>query len=1018
MKKKWWTRFDRGIEVLLAVSLFMTQTAVPAFPVAAETSIITEQIEEVQINEGISASGEDDTLIVEPSGDQTDIIVDGDVPEGGDDLVISEVEEILIEPDNAEPETVFETETADSEVPDLSGADLMVESMEEMTYALGLEDRAGSIEEHPVNFYYSYINGGTVVTDVNGNPVRNQALLGHGEHNAVTLDLTASSQLGSGEGRGMFFEMDLPYLYYDDNGALRITHNVLDVPSDQLPENNPNAMYVGARISPPEGWEEDIDSDTVYYGKNRFHASDISITDAKSITLRAQIFLVGKIPENTEMTIWLGGGYDVYVDANGKEGNDYYFEPGAKDEYIYHLICSNLQWNPAIKAVTPKNVKWDRYNYLVYKATVENTSTDDASHIKEVDPLSVKLPSCEDDSTGWGVRTEDIMRWRYNPDGEPTENTDYSDLAKEESYIGIPGNGGALIYDVTGISDETLAKLDLSSFDNIVNDEGQKLEPLPYHFTSDCRVSFPTGEHAIHMNEKLEYYFAIPLGTDTQETIISAQLLANVKFGANYGWTKFATDLTNGFVPPEIGATHNHYLLDGDGNKIREKTVAIGSKVDHHLSGFGNTSNVPVFNFSATEALDEHFIYDGVSILMNHEEDESVALTDWLRENGTAEFEFTITDAQGKKTTKFVPLGAFSPDADRTTSTCTAWSMDAQPVKDYIAANTSKTQSCTFTNRVRIRFKDRISANTAFDGEIIVTGLANESRTYTNNLGTYYENWTWLPNEEDYLKTGHDLPTIPVKIVAAAATPTVVTDVFHNEDGKLVYNDPLSVPVNTPGVGFRYRLYNDSISTLIPGVFKSGDLAKGTIDEPEGLIVEHVVLSAKLLADSIPESITFQTLFGEKVVIDGDEFAALLAGAMAASQDLVFSSELWEEYGALHDFKVVFKSFSENTKLDADRCIKVDGQVNVVKTQKPVGVFSTDYENPDLNRESKDEAVMNVTSIQPVLTGYSYQDDTKSAINTANSTQAQQKVNSLTVPNKQEHTGYEFELTNKAVASV
>ena len=30
MKKKWWTRFDRGIEVLLAVSLFMTQTAVPA----------------------------------------------------------------------------------------------------------------------------------------------------------------------------------------------------------------------------------------------------------------------------------------------------------------------------------------------------------------------------------------------------------------------------------------------------------------------------------------------------------------------------------------------------------------------------------------------------------------------------------------------------------------------------------------------------------------------------------------------------------------------------------------------------------------------------------------------------------------------------------------------------------------------------------------------------------------------------------------------------------------------------
>lgn len=303
MKKKWWTRFDRGIEVLLAVSLFMTQTAVPAFPVAAETSIITEQIEEVQINEGISASGEDDTLIVEPSGDQTDIIVDGDVPEGGDDLVISEVEEILIEPDNAEPETVFETETADSEVPDLSGADLMVESMEEMTYALGLEDRAGSIEEHPVNFYYSYINGGTVVTDVNGNPVRNQALLGHGEHNAVTLDLTASSQLGSGEGRGMFFEMDLPYLYYDDNGALRITHNVLDVPSDQLPENNPNAMYVGARISPPEGWEEDIDSDTVYYGKNRFHASDISITDAKSITLRAQIFLVGKIPENTEMTI-------------------------------------------------------------------------------------------------------------------------------------------------------------------------------------------------------------------------------------------------------------------------------------------------------------------------------------------------------------------------------------------------------------------------------------------------------------------------------------------------------------------------------------------------------------------------------------------------------------------------------------------------------------------------------------------------------------------------------------------
>ena len=59
------------------------------------------------------------------------------------------------------------------------------------------------------------------------------------------------------------------------------------------------------------------------------------------------------------------------------------------------------------------------------------------------------------------------MKWIHNPDGAPIENNSFTNQDRENDFVGVPGDGGVLIYDVTNIDEDELAEWDIESFSNV-----------------------------------------------------------------------------------------------------------------------------------------------------------------------------------------------------------------------------------------------------------------------------------------------------------------------------------------------------------------------------------------------------------------------------------------------------------------------------------------------------------------------------------------------------------------------
>lgn len=94
------------------------------------------------------------------------------------------------------------------------------------------------------------------------------------------------------------------------------------------------------------------------------------------------------------------------------------------------------------------SVLWDKYNYLVYKVKVSNQSEDAGSMI---DRYTLILSTQSELTSGGkgGVLEQDMMQWEYQQGSDPIKNEDITDEARKKTFVGVPNQGGALIYDVT-----------------------------------------------------------------------------------------------------------------------------------------------------------------------------------------------------------------------------------------------------------------------------------------------------------------------------------------------------------------------------------------------------------------------------------------------------------------------------------------------------------------------------------------------------------------------------------------
>lgn len=815
-----------------------------------------------------------------------------------------------------------------------------------------------------VHFVMEHFSGGITPTDSEGKPQSNTSLVSRGKGHGVIVNLVIDPDFTIGSAHGLHYDIQLPYFYYKE-GVLVETLDEKDVPSDQKDENGKPLMGVGALVIEDKG--ADISNGEELYGQCTIEGSQMVLEAGNPLYVQVELFFYGDVPENAAATVSLGGGYEKYEDEDMDQHTiQFQTPPGSTSKAKYNLICSNLQWDTRITQVTPVNVLWDKYNYLVYRVEVENMSEEDGSYFNAFG-FGLKVPTDEDESA-YGLLKKEAMKWLYNPDGDPIENNSFTNQDRENDFVGVPGQGGVLIYDVTDIDEEELATWDLEKFSNT-----SQYEELPYVYTSNSMVSIRNDDAQVHRGQKKSYYFAIPMATNIPNYAISSlytKLYTTIYFGTGnaYSWSK-PTTVTGKFDAPQEGVTHNKYVEE-NGKQVKKKTVPIGSNVNYYLDDFENTGNIPVFNSYVVDTLPDKFDLSKVSIELNiHDGEAQPQLSDWFADPCEIQFEFL--DSKTNET-EYVSMGTFSPDTTATTDTIAVWSFNAKDaLKDYLKAH----KDLSFTGRLRIDFKERINVKEAMDGRIVVNGNVSSRDIFVNQLDTHFEKWLYVPPIETsegelakggYSKTPKKAETTKATVETLSATPLIDVDAYQKKaDDTYEYGDLVKVPINVANVGYRYKLGNDSVSDMIPGIFKSGNFLLDTNSTNQrGFIANQITFSKDLIEKSCTiDSITFHFSDGSSQVLSDVDVSTL---AKDENGHYILDKTVWDDK-ILSSFEVKFDSFSSGIKLNNDVFISVDGSTNIVKPVQVEGSLETVYNDENADRKAISKATLDTQPANPLI---------------------------------------------------
>ena len=810
-----------------------------------------------------------------------------------------------------------------------------------------------------------------------------------GKKEELIVDIVMDAEFDKGEALGLSLQMNLPYLYYGASKEILYSTNIEDVPIDQRGDQ---LMGIQARIV--SGGDFDATDNTKLYKGSMQITSAATVKPSSPQTVRVALSFYGPVPENAAVSIEAGGGYKKYVTEDSVSCDvNYTIAPGKSENSTYTLINSNLTWESGVEQVG-EPVMWDKYNYMTYKVTMKNTSADEDSYFDSFD-LNFTVPSFSEKS--YGVLDQDIMAWVYNENGDPIKNDDLE--ITDRSYVGVPNQGGVLIYDVTGKTEEDLKKWDLDTYSNVDDDT------IIYHYTNNRIINIPIKDKRINMGEERVYYVAVPFANNFPEALnyqFSTKTYPTIYFGQGLSWSKTLND-NNHFVAPRPELNHEKYLLDENNNKVDQLNVAIGDTVNYYLSGFNNTGNIPVFNPVVVDTLPENFDLLKLSIELDYDSSDAAyvpTLEQWFKTANLIEFEFK--DASGN--TSYVDLGSFAPTSD--TATSKVWTLDMSgKIQNYLDTHAGS----EFTGHMRFNLAERIYKNAEFNGRIIVNGVASILQEYKNTIDTNYEMWLYTAStttaEEGYMITPKEVTQDQATVKTEPGVPMISTDGYHynSTNGTYLYGDPLGVAVNEANSGFRYRLGNNSISSIIPAVFQSGNLLKKVNGKYYGLIADSITLSKELLAVSEIDSVIITDTAGKTVTIQSNKLITDSDGK------IVISQSQWSSLSNVNKVQVTFKKFNPNISITDDINIMINGKPNLVGELTATGSFETKYNNPAADSKATDDGTLKIEAIAPQLTGKSHDaDGNYSSINT----HATGNPARLGVPNKEAHTGYIFEVSN------
>ncbi|WP_024355564.1 SdrD B-like domain-containing protein [Leucobacter chironomi] len=394
----------------------------------------------------------------------------------------------------------------------------------------------------------------------------------------------------SGAASGVRVAIHLPSLEYDEaTGEYRV------LPRDRAPSK----LGVQGRVSAGGGWN--VISDTTMrggaivmeydgdLGAGTNPAFDIYLTTYNDGTDGPY----GGVPEGTTFEL---NGFVSYEMFNRVEGSSWSTPHELDDESRVSVISSDLHWETGIESYVPGGGSdlvpiWDRYQYIDYMYTLSNTSENPAANI---DGYSVTFDIDSTASSVNGIIPFDINRWVHNEGGTPTANPDRDYTSGQ--FVGVPGEGGILIYDVTDWDGES-----------------ELTDEIPYTYSGTGMITIDR-EHGANKQpitpgdaSERKYLISLPLsrqGFPSPPTKFKVTAITNVLFAKTANWAKTRL-VEREIVVPSYDFTFSHTTKQND--------VVYGYETYNEITNLTSASNAPVFDPRIDYGVDPDFAVDRVT---------------------------------------------------------------------------------------------------------------------------------------------------------------------------------------------------------------------------------------------------------------------------------------------------------------------------------------------------------------------------------------------------------------------
>lgn len=480
----------------------------------------------------------------------------------------------------------------------------------------------------------------------------------------------------------VIFRMDIPYLYFNQKGSVET------IDKDEWERNQLEGMkfkndhqrlayfpnsdalnrydfsqdkerwYTTEEMTDPENGPLAAGLSGTWYFRYKSTSSEHQYELGPAAqTMEGQVRFVGTVPDNTGATALLGYEYINYTDGDGVEKTGMKpteVEPGrkraegAKNVLRATFIQTNLQWNLNVSSRnTP--VLWDHYNYAVYTVQTENVSD---TRDSEIDFLNYVLMFPNATGSTSGVRAEDLLTWKSKDGGKTFHQNggkgDPINAAETNAvYIGKPKEGGALVYDVSKLSEADIkAIVQGINADDFGYQDEYGITPLSYttggkdgQITVDIREEdMPYGKHLFSHTAKANQSVSPDFVPDEDESDVHTLLVA-MPYTTNYGdgaggyakaWLRSYSTVNfgnRGYDP--VSGNSNDYqwmqekLVNSSFTKPEfdvtvdkkawstvtaskpvptlsdSQSAPLGEMVSYHIAGMENKSNLPLFGSSS-----------------------------------------------------------------------------------------------------------------------------------------------------------------------------------------------------------------------------------------------------------------------------------------------------------------------------------------------------------------------------------------------------------------------------------